>query len=124
MPTGWAGARALYAVKDERWSTLARFETIEDAYRYVVGRYRRSADGTREATRGWSLWTETDAGQRQIQGPGSLAELAAAWDAVEGDRADRAAGVEQLGRERRARAPAPAGTSSAPAIEPTWPAEP
>jgi hypothetical protein len=104
MPTGRRPrAVALYVVKDERWSTVARFETVEDAYRYVVSRYQVSADGAPEATRGWSLWTETEAGQRQIQAPGSLTELASAWDVVEGDRADRKAGAEQIEHERRPR---------------------
>jgi hypothetical protein len=91
---------ALYVVKDERWSTLARFEQVEDAYRYVVSRYQRSADGEREATRGWSLWSETEAGQQQIRAPVELAECAREWDVVTGDRADRLAGEAQLRSER------------------------
>jgi hypothetical protein len=112
MPAGRRRPVALYVVKDERWSTVARFETVEDAYRYVVSRSLRSTDGAPEATHGWSLWTETEAGQQQIQAPGALAELASAWDVVEGDRADRAAGAEQIRRERGARSPASEGSSS------------
>jgi hypothetical protein len=92
-----------YAVKDERWSTLARFEQIEDAYRYVAARHHGSAGGDQDPTRGWSLWSDTDAGQQQIDPPGVLTEHAAAWDLAEGDRADRQAGAEQLRREREDR---------------------
>jgi hypothetical protein len=33
MPDGRRCAVPRYVVKDERWSTLARFEAIENAYR-------------------------------------------------------------------------------------------
>ena len=85
--------RELFVIKDERWSTVARLESIEDAYRFV-------AQQQRAASAGWSLWRETDAEQRQILAPGVLAAQAEAWDVSEGDRADREAGASEMRRDR------------------------
>jgi hypothetical protein len=93
----------LFVIKDGRWSTVARVESIEDAYRFLL----RRSDPTREAAgpaavSEWSLWREVGGDQRQVVAPGLLRERAEAWDVVESDRADRRAGADELRRERRA----------------------
>jgi hypothetical protein len=93
--------RELFVVKDARWSTVARVESVEDAYRFVF----RRADAARTAAEraalaGWSLWREVDGDQREILAPPLLHERAEAWGVAEADRADRAAGADQLRRDR------------------------
>jgi hypothetical protein len=93
--------RDLFVIKDERWSTVARVESVEDAYRFLLRRSdaARSA-GERAALAGWSLWREVDGDQREIVAPGLLRERAEAWDVAETDRADREAGADQLRRDQ------------------------
>jgi hypothetical protein len=96
-----AGVRKLFVIKDGRWSTVARVESVEDAYRFLL----RASDGARTAEERralaeWSLWEEFDGQQGQIVAPGLLRERAEAWDVTEGNRADREAGADELRRDR------------------------